>query len=481
MKTRNWLKTACVVCLLSAAAIAAPAQTFNPVFKFDGTNGEDPRGLVQATDGNLYGTTEHGGAIGYGTLFRISTGRKLTTFYTFCSQALCSDGSYPVGALIQAADGKLYGVTNGGAGGRGAVFKVTLSGTLTTLYSFCSSGYPVCPDGYWPFAGLVQGIDGNFYGTTIAGGPLNYGTVFKVTQGGKLTNLHSFVNTDGSDPVAGLIQANDGNFYGVAQYGGTHGAGTVFRITPSGAFTTLYNFGSQPSCGDGQFPQAALVEASDGNLYGTTNGQAGCGYGTLFKITPTGTFTELHNFCSEAGCADGVYPATQLVQGSDGNLYGVTTGGVYPTLGTVFKFESGGTLTTLYNFCLQEIGCPNGAYPGGLMQDTSGTFYGTTHEGGLRDGCVGGGCGTLFSLATGLGPFVETVPTSGKAARLISILGTNLTGASAVTFNGAPAAFTVESPTAIKVTVPAGATTGPVQVVTPSGTLSSNVNFRVLP
>ena len=483
MNRRNWWKTACTVCVLCAAAVmASPAQTFNSVFKFDGTNGEDPLGLVQATDGNLYGTTEHGGTIGYGTLFRVSPNRKLTTFYTFCSQTLCSDGSYPVGALIQAADGRLYGVTNaGGAGGHGSVFKITLSGALTTLYSFCSHGYPVCPDGYGPFAGLVQGIDGNFYGTTTAGGPLNYGTVFKVTPGGKLTNLHSFVNTDGSDPVAGLIQGNDGNFYGVAQYGGTHSAGTVFRITPSGTLTTLYDFGSQANCGDGQFPRAALLEARDGNLYGTTNGQAGCGYGTLFKITPTGAFTELHNFCSEAACADGAYPATPLIQGNDENLYGATVGGVYPTLGTVFKFESVGTLTTLYNFCPQEIGCPDGNGPDALIQDTSGTFYGATHEGGLLNGCPGTSCGTLFRLATGLGPFVETLPTTGKVGRSIVILGMNLTGATSVTFNGTAATFTVESGTAIRTTVPVGATTGPVQVLTPSGMLTSNVSFRIEP
>jgi uncharacterized repeat protein (TIGR03803 family) len=207
--------------------------------------------------------------------------------------------------------------------------------------------------------------------------------------------------------------------------------------------------------------------------------------GTVFKITPSGTLTTLYSFCSQSGCTDGYGPV--LLQATDGNFYGTTVyGGANTTgcggggCGTVFKITPSGTLTTLYSFCSQS-GCTDGSGPNSLVQDTNGMFYGTTFGGGLTN-CLGG-CGTVFSLSVGLGPFVETQPNWGRAGRPIEILGTNLTGATSVTFNGTPAVFRVvpNLNSLIKTTVPEGATTGYVQVVTPGGTLSSNVPFRVLP
>src|SRR5258707_9353580 len=161
---------------------------------------------------------------------------------------------------------------------------------------------------------MVQATDGNFYGTTQLGGANNYGTIFKITPGGKLTTLHSFDSTDGSDPVAPLVQASDGNLYGTTQQDGAYGAGTIFRITPGGTLTTIYNFCSLSDCTDGRAPVTGLIQATDGNLYGTTYGSYGFAWGTGFKITLGGTLTTLHNFCSLTNCADGAYPASSLVQ-----------------------------------------------------------------------------------------------------------------------------------------------------------------------
>ena len=220
----------------------------------------------------------------------------------------------PYGALLQATDGNLYGTTEaGGANGVGTVFKITTSGTLTTLYSFCSQSG--CMDGYLPYAGLVQATNGDLYGTTGFGGAScadtgGCGTIFKITKSGALTTLHSFCSQngcpDGKKPFAGLIQATNGNLYGTTVGGGANGGGTLFKITTSGTVTTLYSFCSQSACADGQTPLAVLVQATNGDLYGTTGfGGANCadtgGCGTIFKITKSGTLTTLHSFFSQNG------------------------------------------------------------------------------------------------------------------------------------------------------------------------------------
>ena len=475
----DWWRRAGAACVLSAvAALAANAQTFTSLFSFDYTDGYGPAAaLVQATNGNFYGTTDGGGANGYGTVFKITpTSGTLTTLYNFCSLAACADGSEPAGALVEATNGDFYGMTDGGgANGYGTVFKITPSGTLTTLYSFDYT------DGYEPYAGLIQATNGNFYGTTVYGGANNSslcldggcGTIFKITPGGTLTTLYNFCSqgdcTDGAAPYGGLVQATNGNFYGTTYLGGADGDGTVFEITPSGTLTTLHSFDGA----DGDQTLAALVQATNGNLYGTTAAGGASGYGTVFKITPSGTLTTLHSFDG----TDGQTPEAALVQATDGNFYGTTyyAGGANGD-GTVFKITPSGALTTLHSFDGTD-----GADPGAaLVQDTNGTFYGTTEVGGTSSDCSGG-CGTIFSLSVGLVPFVETNPTSGKVGAAVKILGTNLTGSTSVTFNGTASTFTVNSRSFITTTVPAGATTGTVKVVTPSGTLSSNVPFRVVP
>jgi uncharacterized repeat protein (TIGR03803 family) len=473
--TPSGAKTACAVLVLCVTmAIALPAQTFKTLHSFSGTDGANPdAGLVQATDGNLYGTTEGGGAIGnYGTVFKLTPAGMLTTLHSFDS----TDGANPTAELLQATDGNLYGTTYGGGPTfSGTVFKITPGGTLTVLYSFCSQSN--CTDGANPKAGLIQATDGNFYGTTFEGGANGSGasgdgTIFKITPSGALTTLYSFCSqsncTDGFDPSATMVQARDGNFYGTTLFGGANADGTIFKITPGGVLTTLHSFDST----DGSNPNG-LIQATDGNLYGTTYLGGANLSGTVFKITPSGALTTLYSFCSQSNCTDGNGPAG-LVQATDGKFYGTTATGGANGGGTVFNITPGSTLTTVYSFCSQSD-CTDGDLPyAGLVQDTNGKLYGTAFRGGIGDG-------TVFRLSVGLGPFVKTQTTSGKVGASVKILGTNLTGATSVTFNGTAAAFTVESPTAIKATVPTGANTGPVQVVTPSGTLTSNVPFQVRP
>ena len=290
-----------------------------------------------------------------------------------------------------------------------------------------------------------------------------------------LTTLHSFAGgpTDGGCPNAELIQATNGKFYGTTEYGGPGYEGTVFKITSAGVLTTLYGFYQD----DGGWPSGGVVQDAGGNLYGTTFGGGLYLYGTVFKLTPSGTLTGLHNFCAQGwpDCADGFYPDGGLVQATDGNFYGTTLDGGANQDGTVFEITAGGTLITLYAFCTQA-NCTDGRYPhAGLLQATNGNLYGTTSNGGAKDS------GTVFSLSMGLAPFVETLPTLGRVGSRIIILGTDLTGATGVSFNGTAATYTVASSTKIKTTVPPGATTGLVTVITPTGTLNSNSLFRVTP
>ncbi len=490
----NCGKRTCLVFVLCATTVAAglPAQTLTTVYSFTGKDGAHPQvALVQGADGDLYGTTVEGGANdtcarpvpGCGTVFKIAPSGSLTTLYSFGAQGGIY-GKFPNG-LVQATNGDFYGTAYDGGKGdntvinRGTVFKITPSGTLTGLYSFCAQSG--CTDGKSPTAGLVQATDGNFYGTTFFGGVGGHGTVFKITSSGALTTLYRFcpqggICKDGFNPNAGLIQASNGDLYGTTVHGGDNGNyGTIFKITLGGTLTTLYSFCFSSMCSDGQYPNG-LVQASNGDFYGTTSTADPLDSGSIFKITPSGALTTLYTFCPQYPCLDGRFPYAQLVQATDGDLYGTTATGGTSDSGTVFKITTNGALTSLYSFCSQS-GCPDGSGPyGGLVQATNGNLYGTTIDGGGTSGF-----GTVFSLSVGLGPFVETLPASGKMGAVVKILGTNLTGATNVSFDGAAAVFEVVSSSEITATVPAGASSGLVQVVTPGTTLSSNVPFRVVP
>jgi uncharacterized repeat protein (TIGR03803 family) len=481
---------------------ALPAQTLTTLHRFGSADcGYPGTALVQAINGRLYGTTTGGGATNSGTIFEIAPGGAPSTLYSFCPNGggvSCLDGNAGSAPLVQATNGGLYGTTSAGLNGPGSVFETTQGGALTTVYSFGAIAWEPGP--------LTQASNGDFYGTTGIGGDadadcllfppgLGCGTAFKITPTGTLTTLYAFCAQagcpDGYYPRGALARTANGDFYGTTEYGGAncapYGCGTVFKITPEGALTTLYSFCPQQGtdCADGYYPEAGLVAASDGNLYGTTLSggvnAVGTDGGTIFKITPGGALTTLYSFCAQSGCADGYSPDGALIQATNGELYGTTAGGGANAEGTVFKITSSGALATVYSFCAQS-GCGDGATPlAALVQDTSGDFYGTTAGGGIGTGYAGPGCGTVFRLSVGLGPFVETLPDSAAVGAEIRVLGTDLTGATSVSFNGTAAAFEVVSASEITTTVPAGASSGEVRVVTPSGALSSNVPFRVFP
>jgi uncharacterized repeat protein (TIGR03803 family) len=466
------LKMTCTALMFFVATvISLPAQTFTTLVSFNSTNGAYLRSaLVQGTDGRFYGTASAGGASNDGTVFRTSASGTLMVLHNFDY----NDGSAAAGTLVQGSDGNFYGTTSeGGTDNNGTIFKIDAHGEFAVLRSFDGR------DGQGPNAALMQAANGNFYGTTLGGGEFNEGEVFEITPTGRLTTLYNFCALascpDGDLPFAALVQGPNEELYGTAFSGGASNAGTIFKINAAGTLTTIYNFCSQPDCADGEYPYNGLILGTDGNFYGTTYGMGAHGAGgTVFKVTLAGVLTTLYSFCAQATCTDGAEPIGGVIQGTDGNLYGTTVAGG-TGYGTLFQLTPAGALTTLHTFCSQPA-CADGYAPeASLMQATNGTFYGTTYTGGSND------AGTIFSLNMGLRPFVETKPASGKVGTTLVILGNNLTSATGISFNGTAAAFTVISSTEITATVPTGATTGTVEVVTPAGTLDSNLKFRVIP
>ncbi|HMK85308.1 MAG TPA: choice-of-anchor tandem repeat GloVer-containing protein, partial [Steroidobacteraceae bacterium] len=320
---------------ITPAGVETVVYSFGPNVINGVVETTDPRSIFQASDGNFYGVTNNGGADDFGTVFEISSGVG-SILYAFgpLDSTGALNGSYPTG-LIQGSDGNFYGTTtSGGSGFLGTVFKMTPSGTETVIHAFGPAGGT---DGGSPIGNLVEASDGNFYGATTGGGANNTGTVFMITPAGAETVLYSFGpkgGTDGQTPSGGLLLASDGNFYGLTSTGGANGTGTVFKITPSGSESVLYSFGPPVNDQDPR-PIGALIEASDGNLYGTTQAGGSLNGGTVFKVTPSGMETVLHSFTAEG--TDGAAPLAGVVQGSDGNLYGTASGGGANGTGGVFK------------------------------------------------------------------------------------------------------------------------------------------------
>jgi len=280
MRKLTSLKTACVALAFCATTIATFAQTFTTLASFNSTFGNPAPGLVQGFDGNFYGTTTSNLITPPPVLFEITPAGTLTAPFTFPGEEF---GQSP---LIQASNGNFYGITFT-ANSPGSFFELTPSGTYTTLYNFCAQTN--CSDGSGPL-GIVQGTDGNFYGTTYSGGVNNLGTFFEISPAGNLATLHSFA---AGEVLGGTLrlQASDGNFYGTTGSGGATNYGTVFSVTSSGVLTTLYSFCAQANCADGSYPEAGLVQGTDGNLYGTTFEGGANGLGTVFKITSDGSLT----------------------------------------------------------------------------------------------------------------------------------------------------------------------------------------------
>src|SRR5665213_172920 len=384
-----------------SVAMTAHAQSAVSICSFDasGTNGAYPEAnLTLGPDGNFYGTTESGGASTNGTIFKVTTNGSLTTLVNFNG----TNGANPLAALTLGPDGNFYGTTeyggntigtslNAGLGG-GTVFQMTTNGILTTLVNFAAT------NGTSPHAGLTWNPDGNFYGTTASGGPngFTYGTLFRVTTGGTLTTLTNFSGANGANPYAGLTLGPDGNFYGTTEAGGSAGYGTVFELATNRTLTTLANF---DGTNNGVTPYAGLTLGPDGNLYGTTSDSYLLAYtvfpgytinipsgnGTIFQITTNGTLTTLVDFDNYTA---GITPNAKLTLGPDGNFFGVTYTGGSNNLGTIFAVTNNGILTTLVSF-----NNTNGAYSlAGLTLGPDHNFYGPATAGGT------GGNGTVFKL-----------------------------------------------------------------------------------
>jgi uncharacterized repeat protein (TIGR03803 family) len=379
-----------VMALLAILTLAgtALAQSVTVLHTFNGNDGADPaQQLLQASDGNLYGTTSSGGPpttcpdfFGCGTIFKLDAAGRFTALHYFVP----TEGAQP-SRLLAASDGNFYGTTpsygigpSSGCGfshSCGTVFKMDRSGSLTVLHYFQGG-----TDGQTPTGGLIQASDGNLYGTTWAG------TVYRIDTAGNLTTLHTFNKVrDGAGVNGPLVQGTDGNFYGTASFGGTFDGGTIFKVDAAGNLTVLHHFAFT----EGWQPKAGLIQARDGFFYGTT--EQGGSAGFIFKIDVAGNYTVLHSF-DDYG-SDGYRPVTPLIQGADGNFYGTVPLDGLPVWdpnrkGVLFKLDTAGNVSVLQTFTGS-----NGASPyAAVVQANDGMLYGTTFGGGLN------GLGVIFRL-----------------------------------------------------------------------------------
>ena len=297
-------------------------------FSFQVTGDEPYAGVIQASDGNFYGTTRGTGSYN-GNIFRITPSGAFTELHAFGGFFFGDDGAHPEAELVQASDGNLYGVTHDNSFGAGVIFRISPTGAnFMKLIAL--------PGGANSYSNLVEGSDGNLYGTTANGGAAGRGSIFRISKSGAFTTIHeyTFAAGDGWMPLAGLMRGSDGNFYGTTANGGTDGRGIVFRISENGNYATLHSF----TLSEGSAPQATVVEGADGNFYGTTRTGGQFSLGTIYRLKPNGDFTTLYSF-SVSGSV-GYVPEAELVQGSDGAFYGTTTSGTQdPIRGAVFRMS----------------------------------------------------------------------------------------------------------------------------------------------
>jgi uncharacterized repeat protein (TIGR03803 family) len=444
-----------------------------------------------------------------------SQAQKFSVLYAF---GPAPDAQSPRGALAQGQDGNLYGTSlHGGSSGQGAAFLLTPAGKEAVLGSFtASSGGINCN------TGLFAGSDGNFYGACPNGqSPYNFGTVFNIGSSGVPDMLYAFSGTDGQNPETGApVEAANGSYYGVTEQGGTNNGGTAYVIAPGAKLATLYNFGASST--DANTPSGPLIQGSDGNFYGTTSAGGTLGGGTVFRMTGTGQVTVLHSFPTNSK-KDGAYPMGGVVQANNGNFYGVTNAGGANNLGTVYVLTGAGKSNILHSFSIADqasspcdtlamatdrnfygtaASCTNGScgtsivfevtakgaftvlhtfnpatdgtnVSGPLMLHTDGTFYGAAEEGG------GGGGGTIYSLNVGLAPFVSVSPAFGPVGAAIGIYGQGFDAKTKVYFAGTLAKFSLVTPNYGVAAVPQGAVTGYLTVKASSLKMKSLQLFTV--
>src|SRR5713101_18092 len=416
--------------LLVLGAFVAPrlaqSQTYSVVHYFTGAPSTRYAygAVAQGRDGDMYGASQFGGTSDNGSVYKMTPSGAVTVLYSFSSYDGCFDG------LTLGSDGNFYGACQqGGTSNDGFVYKITPSGTLTVLHNFTGSS----GDGAVPAGPPMQATDGNFYGTTYMGGTNNLGTVYKMTPAGTLTTLHSFTSEANVNyPTGPLFQGSDGNLYGTSYASGSAlppppNNGAVYKITTVGKITVLHTFAASPS--DGQNPLYGVIQATDGNFYGVTQQGGANNVGTVYKMTAAGKVTLLHSFAT----ADfGYLPEQGLVQTADGNFYGAASScygpGCYDA-GSIFKITPTGTFSVPHDF-----DGTNGFNPSSpLLAHTNGILYGVTQQGGTGNDSV------FYSLNIGAKPFLRLALTSGKAGTLVGMFGQGFDNTSVVKFGGVAA------------------------------------------
>ena len=399
-------------------------------------------GMLQANDGNIYFVSSNGGK-GAGAIGKLAPDGTLSVLYAFASR---DEGSSAFAGLVQATDGHLYGTTYlGGTRGGGVAFRVTLAGTFTVLRSFGQDA----KDAVLPYAGLVQAPDGNLYGSSLRGGNNDKGTVFRLGLDGVFAIIHHFDGSNGENPEGTLIVGADGNLYGTTLQGGTQNRGTIYRISTSGTFASVYSF---PSLGafntsglatntTGANPRAALLLAADGNYYGTAYQGGANGWGTIFRMTPTGTVSTVRSFAGPS--FDAGFPLAAIVQDAAGNLYGTTERGGYLNQGAVWRIDGSGQFSLLHGFINSLV---DGSQPNASVLLANNSIYAVSFTDTFSS------AGTIIKLDVG---------SNGVLPVELSVSVTEIA-------SGSSATITWSSPTATTCT-PFGAWTTPVAT---SGTMS---------
>jgi uncharacterized repeat protein (TIGR03803 family) len=406
---------------LSGTTKAQSGWTETPIQGFAGFNGSFIIGtLIQASDGNFYGTATFGGinntptSTSAGVMFQIVPDGTINAFYNFCGQTNCTDGGVPNNRLVQGPDGAIYGTTQeGGANNKGVVFRITLAGAYSVIHSFCSASE--CSDGSAPLAGLSLAADGTFYGTTSTGGTHGDGVIFSMTAAGAETPLYDFCSLsqcqDGAAPVTNLVQGTDGTLYGATSTSGANGFGTLFSFNPAGegTFNVVQAF-CDDDCDSGTFSNNDLVIESSGIVYGTTIATSLLAPGgVVYAVTPAGqskpaTYKALYTFCTSA-CLTGTGPKGGLMQASDGNLYGTTWQGGSGSEGIAYTVSTAGAITAIYSF--QNNGTDGLAPEGTFVQGGDGSLYLATYNGGSYQGTSGFGAFVKLAHSPALPPPVQ--------------------------------------------------------------------------
>ena len=464
-----------VAVMFAGVVVPAQAQTPTMLYNFPGFNGDAcaTRGnIVQGRDGNMYGGGAAACGTGSGTIYKISPAGVESAFFIFPPQWLNCGGA----GLTLGSDGNFYGTCISGnpATGMGSIFRLTPAGVFTDLHDFTGANgdsLPVYPP--------IQGVDGNFYG--VSGNEVQVcGNIYKLTPAGVYTNLHTFVFNNSECHSSNLVQASDGNLYGTLANCTLPGSvGCVYRISTAGVFKEIHGFAFTT----GQVPCTGLIQGKDGKLYGATQQGAANGSGNIYKMTTAGVATDLHDFnnATDASCVNNVGPPVNLLQVTDGSFYGVNPAYGPSGTGSIYKLTSANVFSA-FLFPNPPI---DGDLPSStLIQNTNGLVYGTTPSGGGST-CFGGACfGTFFSVATGDVPFVslEATQKTGNVGASVGMFGQGFSSASVVKFGGVAAtSVTLSGTTYLTAVVPVGAHTGAVTVTTGATKLTSPQTYKVQP